>query len=427
MKRAFSFFLAPVLLLFLAIPAFALTPDITTEAEAYVVMEVSTGQVLIEKNPDKQMAPASITKIMTCALALREADPEQSVTMNHESVYSIPANTTHIALEEGETVTVRDLLHATMLLSANDAANGLAQAVSGDLDSFVAMMNAQVQELGLQNTHFANPHGLDNSEHYVSARDMASITRWALDIDGFRELFGTLEYDFPETNKKDRDYEFINQDAILHDVNTVYYEGVEGGKLGYTDNARHTIVTLAERDGMELICVALNSGNKTKYSDTAALLDYCFERYTSVEIPAKNLRSFSVPISDGENRVGQADIRAEADIALVVPAGVGARDLDYTYAVADFYLESEQHDPTLTISYQGETLVEVPLSCVIGQAAQIPMAQVQKEAAHSRAFDIVTGILKWTLIVCAVLTFLLFTTRFFVRRYYRTKRRRRRT
>ena len=286
-------------------------------------------------------------------------------------------------------------------------------------------MNQKVQELGLKNSHFANPHGLDDPNHYTSARDMAQITRWAIGVDGFRELFGCVEYEMNATNKKDRNYPFINQDAMLHDVNKVYYQGIEGGKLGYTDNARHTIVTLAKRGDMELICVCLGSGVNTKYSDTAALLDYCFDHYSVLTLPAKNVKDFVVPISDGTNRVGQVDIRAREDVTLIVEKGATLRNIKYEYKIPEHYMEGEEIAPSLELySKSGELLATLPLDYTVGKAAQIPMAQVVKEREQAKTNTLLLAIAKWVLIGLAGATVLLFLARFCIKTYYQQKRKR---
>ncbi len=407
--------------------AYAATGPGDIQGETYAVMEVKTGQVLLEKAGDQKRAPASITKILTCALALEKGGLDQKVTMERDTVYSIPANTTHIALEEGETLAVRDLLYSTILLSANDAANGLAQYTGGSLDVFTGMMNRQVAELGLKNTHFNNAHGLDDPNHYTTARDMAAITRWALGVEGFRDLFGTLEYEMPETNKKKRDYDFINQDAMLHDVNKVYYEGVEGGKLGYTDDAKHTIVTLAKRGDLELICVVLGSGLNTKYSDSAALLDYCFSQFDVLTLPAGNIKDFVVPLSNGADRIGNLDIHAAQDVSLIVEKGTTLRDLRYEYKVKDYYTEGEDIQPTLELyDRHGTYMTTVSLAHTVVEAAQMPMSQVVRDQNRAKAQSGLATAAKWVGLFLLIVVALLFIVRFFVRLYYRRRQRRRR-
>ena len=410
----------------------ALTPDLSIYSDAYVVMDAQTGQVLIEKNMHDQMAPASITKILTCAIALDQGtDLNTMVTMSRESVYSIPSNTTHIALEEGETVSLYALLRGTMLISANDAANGVAQGVAGDLDTFVSMMNQQLAVIGTQDTHFANPHGLDDPQHYTSAYDMALITKWAITVPGFRELFGTTEYDFPVTNKKARDYKFYAQDAMLYEENAEYYPGVEGGKLGYTDNAGHTIVTLAKRGEMELICVALHSsGRSQKYEDTTALLDYCFEHFQALTIRGRDLEEFTVPIGNRTAPETQVTIRQREDLSLLVPLGVEKGDLTYTYDIPDLYRKEEDVSPTFSVLLEDEVLLTFPMEYEIGPF--VPDSQLSSDLIGGVAMNtgekftqLMIVLLKCLGVVLAITVTALFAARICIRWYYRRQRRRR--
>lgn len=349
------------------IEAFAQTPDLNIQSQAYVVMDAATGQVLIQNNMHRQMAPASITKILTSALALEQkTDLTKMVTMSREAVYSIPVNSTHIALEEGESASLEAMLHGTMLISANDAANGVALGVTGDLETFVALMNQKTAELELTNTRWANAHGLDHSKHYTSAYDMGQITRWAITVPGFRELFGTTEYNFPTTNRKARNYTFFNQNAMLHSVNSEYYTGVQGGKLGYTDNAGHTIVTVAKRGNMELICVAMNSkGRNPKYNDTKKLLDYCFENFRPLTLYSRELEKFIVPIGSRTNPELEASIYQTENLSLLVPVGITESILTYRYNIPELYYQEDDVSPSISIFWGDKELHTFPLAVEI--------------------------------------------------------------
>jgi D-alanyl-D-alanine carboxypeptidase len=181
-RRHFRSFAAAVLAaaVFLTFGAFALEPEQIDGiiSETYVVMDVATGQVLYARGAHQRLFPASITKILTCALALEKHPANQKIVMGHDAVFSIDRGSTHIALDEGEIISVQDLLNATMIESANDAANGLAQFVSGDLGAFAELMNKRAAEIGALDSHFVNANGLPDDDHYTTAYDMAVITRW---------------------------------------------------------------------------------------------------------------------------------------------------------------------------------------------------------------------------------------------------------
>ena len=273
MKQYAALFLMVMLVLFLPLGASAAyaTEVPATASQTSVVMDVSTGQVLVEKEMNQQMYPASITKIMTVLLALENADPATVHTMSYEATHSIDPGSTHIALTEGEQITLKDLIYATMVASANDAANGIAECVGGSIDQFVEMMNEKAKEIGAVNTHFVNANGLHDPDHYTTAYDMALITQYALGVEGFREYWCAEEYTIQPTNKQSQERNLGTQHSMFVESQFTY-EGCTGGKLGYTDEARHTSVTTAKRGELELICVTMSSQKYEKYEDTAACL-----------------------------------------------------------------------------------------------------------------------------------------------------------
>lgn len=255
-------------------------PDLVCNSA--IVMDAATGQVLFEKNAHDKKYPASITKILTTLVALdNNVDFDETVTMSENAIWGIERNSTHIGLDVGEKVTVRDLMYATMVESANECAYAIAELVAGDLDSFAELMNKKIKEIGCENTHFVTPNGLHDDDHYTCAYDMALITKEALKNDTFRELAGTLSYVVPETNLADETRPLWNGNKMINPAESYYYEYCEGGKTGYTTMANNTLVTFAEKDGLELICVILDcDGWKYSYTDSKALYNYCYNNYT---------------------------------------------------------------------------------------------------------------------------------------------------
>ena len=325
-------------------------------SDAYVVMDGDSGQVLVEKNLDKREFPASITKILTVALALEHKKLTDTHVMSEEAVFSIPRDTSHIALTNGEEVTIEQLLYATMLMSANDAANGLAEATAGSLEKFVEMMNDKLQEIGAVNTHFTNAHGLPDDNHYTTARDMALITRYAMSVPGFNEIFGADSYTMAPTNKQPEERPFGTAHSMIV-TSSFTYEGAFGGKLGWTEEANHTSVTVARRGDMTLICVALKTYSKyDKYKDTAALFDYCFDNFQTLTLTGADLESFDKPLVDGEgNPVGKVHI--EADAAAQFPLRLYKdyllSDVTISYQVQEQYTQGKDISPTMTLSIEG--------------------------------------------------------------------------
>ena len=309
-KNLISLLLCALLLTSLALPAAALE-DSDLLSEAVIVMDADTGQILYEKNMHEQLYPASITKIMTAYLAMKYLEPDQILTMSQAAYNAVSRESSHISLTPGEELTVEQALYAIGVVSANDAANALAEAVSGSLEEFAELMTAEAAALGAQDTHFANANGLTDSEHYTSAYDMAVITRAAIQIPGLMTYFSTLQYEMPATDRWVA-RTFNNQNRLITGV--VPYEGVLMSKTGWTSAAQGTLVSVVEQNGIRLICVTLKSPRtEDKYIDTTALLDSCFTRYerasVSGELLAANLelqdyfvdagQSFSFLLTEG--------------------------------------------------------------------------------------------------------------------------------
>ena len=239
MRKLLALLLAAMTIAGTAAPAMA-AEDVppATVSKAYVVMDAKTGQVLLQKNMYEKKYPASITKILTTALGLLYADPDDKITVSQETVSDIWkwGETTHLSLEPGEVITLRDALYGAMVESANDCANAIAQAVSGNLSDFAGLMNEQAAALGLTETHFTNAHGLPDPEHYTTAYDMARITRWAMTVPGFEEYFCATEYSIPRTNKKNVQRNIGTHHHMLVE-SAYYYPYAKGGKLGLPTKA----------------------------------------------------------------------------------------------------------------------------------------------------------------------------------------------
>ncbi len=350
----------------MTVSAFSTTALPEIHSETYLVMDAASGQVLLERGAHTRMYPASITKILTCALALEHMQEvgdtlDSQHTMTYEATHTIDPGSTHIALTEEEVVTLRDLVYTTMIESANDAANGLAEYTAGSLDAFPALMNQKAQELGATDSHFVNANGLHDPDHYTSAYDMALITRWALGIEGFREAFGATEYTVPVTNKQPVERNFGTHHHMLVE-SQYYYEGTTGGKLGWTPEAQHTLVTLAERNGLELICVVMKSSNQyDKYEDAAALLNACFADYSACEVSSEQYVRHTIPVMEGENQTGEIVFPSQS-FSFARPAAVAKVEIKGQLIAPQQIQQGESIEPTLQFTGpDGELLAEFPL------------------------------------------------------------------
>ncbi|MBB6448989.1 D-alanyl-D-alanine carboxypeptidase [Geomicrobium halophilum] len=244
--------------------------SITVSAEAAALIEVETGRVLWEKDAFSEKRIASITKVMTAMVAIEQGELEDSVVI---STNAAGTEGSSLYLQAGEKMTLEDLLYGLMLRSGNDSAVAIAEHIGGSVDGFVYLMNEKVQELGLTDTVFANPHGLDDHEnHFSSAYDMAMIMQAAMEDDIFRTISATEVHRAPNQNEN---WERVwkNKNRLL----TERYEYTTGGKTGYTERARRTLVTSAEKEGMELIAVTLNA--PSDWDDHIRLFEYGFDTY----------------------------------------------------------------------------------------------------------------------------------------------------
>lgn len=260
-------------------------------AKSMVVIEADSRRVLNDKNKDERLAMASTTKIMTALVTCKNVKDFDEVVAINDNAVGIEG--TSMYLKKGEKLTVKELLYGLMLPSGNDAAMALAYYVGGSEERFVEMMNEQAKELNLQNTHFANPHGLDADGHYTSAYDLAIITAEALKNDTFKEIVSTKN--IRVTGSKENEPRFLsNKNKLLKTL-----DGCTGVKTGFTDNAGRCFVCSCTRDGMTLISVVLNCG--PMFEESAKLLNACFEKYKMREILEPYAQGENIKVSNGES------------------------------------------------------------------------------------------------------------------------------
>lgn len=247
------------------------------KAEGAVLMDAATGKVLFGKNQDMQFYPASITKVMTALLVLERCSLNDTVTFSASATTNLESGAVSLGVSEGDQLTVEQCLYGLLLKSANEIGNGLAEHVAGSVSAFADLMNARARELGCKNTHFTNPHGLNDTAHKTTPYDMALIMRAALQNETFRKIDTTTSYEFPAT-KKSAAKTITMGHKMMYPTDSRYYEGIIGGKTGYTSKAGNTLVTGAQRNGVRLIAVVMKASG-SHYTDTIAMLDYGFANY----------------------------------------------------------------------------------------------------------------------------------------------------
>ncbi|MEE0835498.1 MAG: D-alanyl-D-alanine carboxypeptidase family protein [Clostridia bacterium] len=260
-------------------------PEISVSAECAALMCVETGELLYEKNADLRHAMASTTKIMTALVALENCKLDNTVTVSSDAVGIIGSS---VYLYAGEQMTMESLLYALLLESANDAAAAIAIEVSGSIEGFAELMNEKAASLGLEHTHFTNPHGLDNEDHYTTARELAALTSAALQNETFREIVSTYKKSIEMHNGQGSRL-LINHNKLLKS-----YDGAIGVKTGYTSNSGRCLVTAASRDGLTYIAVTLNAPDD--WNDHRKMLDAGFGYYVGVTLAEPGSESRSLPV-----------------------------------------------------------------------------------------------------------------------------------
>ena len=252
-------------------------------AESGILVDLDTQEILYSKNIDKQLYPASITKVMTTLVAIESSSPEEPVTFSQHALDSIEWDSSNIGCRLNETLTMEQCWYAMMLNSANEVCCGVAEHISSSIEAFVEKMNQKAAELGCTNTHFSNPNGLPDETHYTTAHDMALIANAAYQNETFRQVFSTRQYEIPPTPQYTETRYLYNHHKMMQPDTEYYYEGCLGGKTGYTETALNTLVTIASRNGKNLLCVTMRTQGRQVYTDTASLFDYGFSQTFPVD------------------------------------------------------------------------------------------------------------------------------------------------
>ena len=341
-------------------------PDIV--AESAIVMDLKTGDILYEKDATTLRYPASITKIMTCLVAIEHIeDFNATLTVSEGAVTSIPEDGSNIGLMPGEQINVTDCLYGILLASANEGANAIAEYVAGDIDSFVALMNEKAQELGVVNTHFANPHGLDDLNHYVCAYDMALIAKAAYENERFRQIVTTPYYTIPATNLYEEERPLYTHHKMMFSSSEYYNSKALGGKTGTTELAQKTLVTYAKSDDKEFVCVVLKSNEEEVFNDTRKLLDFCFAEYDYVS-PNIDL-SYTTQISESDNillknygKIFNPDIfhfEYNSNVSLLFPNSIPVSSLKQEILVSN---SSTMGEGTLILRYEDKIVGAYPIT-----------------------------------------------------------------
>lgn len=388
-----------------------------TLSPSVILMEESTGTILYEKNMDEAHYPASITKIMTTLLALENGNLSDMVTFSDDAINNTEGS--GIARDYGEQMTLEQCLYGVMLESANECAYAVAEHVGGTVENFVDMMNAKAKELGCTNTHFANPHGLQDENHYTTAHDMALIAQAAYQNETFRIIIGTKMYTIPPTNKHAEETVLRNHHDMLctyHNANRKYlYPYCVGGKTGYTATANSTLVTYAEKDGMTLICVVMDTQSPNQFIDTVNLFDYAFDNFQVLNV-AENDTNYSAETTVDNGNLNNIEpfVELDKDAVIVLPKTAEFSD---TSSSVEYNDSDSEIAGSITYTYAGRNVgkANIKTTGVVVEGYAFDNESTEDEEQEAVSTVQVKPIVVVLLIVAVILLGVLL---FFLKRFY---------
>lgn len=359
-------------------------------ARAAMLVELNSNSVVYSLNPDMKVYPASLTKILTCILALEYGDLEDTVTVTDTALSNLDISGSSAGLVAGEQMSLRNLLYCMMLSSANEACNVAAEYVCGDIETFVKLMNAKAAALGCKNTHFVNTHGLHNEEHYTTVRDLCTIARYAWQNEMFRKISSTAVYTVPATNKSEpRELETTNE-LIIDNYTKYFYSRASGIKTGFTTPAGGCLASTAADKHVEYLSVVVgcdivheadNSYTDERFVVTKKLFEYAFKNYSYTQVVSRLDMTDSVPVTLSAAK-DFVIVRPAEDVYALLPNDYDASLVSTSYSLYDGAagleapIEAGQLVGELTVYYNGVKIAVAPL------AADISVKR--SEAAYSK-------------------------------------------
>ncbi len=397
-----------------SIPVWPKGPQNGTESA--ILMEADTQAILYSKNIDERLYPASTTKMMTALLVAENCQMDEVVTFSDEAIDNTEWGSSRIGIKKGEQLTVEQCMYGLLLGSANEVAYALAEHVGGDLETFVGMMNDKAEKLGCTNTHFVNASGLPDPDHYVSAYDLAKIARAFFSNETLCMISGTEKYVIPSTNLTDEERPQENHHKMIQGRKYAY-DGIIGGKTGFTTDARQTLVTCAQKDGMKLICVVMKDESPYQFTDTRDLLDYGFASFTKMNVADNetryNIRSASFFHTKLDIMGSSRDILSlNKNGSIVIPKGMDFEDatvmVDYdnvadgAVARLDYYIGDNRVGGT-TLDYATANNDKFEFANIITDTSDEQPVSYRPD--HKTVFVTVSDVVKKLFMIVGILFF----------------------
>ena len=267
--------------------------NLSIYSDAAILMDSKTGKILYEKNSNEKKYPASTTKILTAIIAIENCNLSDTISASYNAIMSIPSGYSIAEIKENEVLTVEQLLNVFLIHSANEAGYILAEHISGSISNFADLMNQKALEIGCTDTHFTNPSGIQDENHYSTAHDMALIAQYCMKNETFRQIVCKTSYTLEPTDKTPEERYFVTTNDLIKTSSEYYYPYCIGIKTGYTSKAKNCLISASQKDGLELITVVLGAeftenGKSARNTDTINLFNYGFENYKYQEILSKN-------------------------------------------------------------------------------------------------------------------------------------------
>ena len=328
MKKKFIFLLTIIIIFTCIIPTIFVygtdsrTDDLNIYSDAAILMDFKTGTVLYSKNSEQKMYPASTTKILTAIIALEKCNLNDIVTVSNSEISTIPSGYSSAYLTEGEEISVNDLITMFLVHSANDAGYILAEHISGSVDEFAELMNEKAKEIGCKNTHFTNPSGIHDENHYTTANDLALIAKYCMQNSKFRDIVSMKSCTINSTNKFGI-RKYTNTNDLLNPSSKYYLEECIGIKTGYTAQAKNCLISSCLKNNIVLICVVLganklNNGESSRYEDSINLFKYGYSNYSIKTFANKDDVVKNIEVKNGSKATRNLDLILEDSISGLV-------------------------------------------------------------------------------------------------------------
>lgn len=411
------------------VPEEEIAPPPELECKGAILVELNSGSTVYELNADERLFPASLTKVMTCLLALEKGTLSDEITVDGSLFADMDSDASAVGLLDGETLTLEELLYCVMVPSANDASIVVADHIAGSVDAFVTMMNEKAAELGCKDTHFVNPDGLHDDEHYTTARDLAIITKAALESETFRTLCATTTHEVPATELSASRTIYTTNYFLSTIISTKYYwEKVSGVKTGFTTPAGRCLISLVEEGSFSYLAVVL--GAETPYdengepvygsfTESRKLLEYGLDNFEFASVLSHLNPVAQVPVSGG--RVNSVVIAPAEDISALLPAEYNPEKIEVSYALDEEEelrapLEADQAVGTVTVTYDGKVVgqTEARTIAAVERSSIVPIAE-EEDRPFVRILPILIVVVAVVLLIAAMMN----------RRRSRRRRRRR--